>query len=205
MIAVWLFSFLAAAFWFVLFSPWTSGLIMFWPMMTAATGILALIGFFAQDQRSEICRFRPWHVAAGIGSAGLLYGAFYIGRYILVRIFPASAAEIQSVYAIREGVPVGVILCLLLFWIGPAEEIFWRGFVQRRCVKHFGPWKGVAFAALIYAAVHVWSFNLTLFLAAGACGLWWGVQFLMFRSLWPVIISHALWDVAIFILWPMSS
>ncbi len=205
MILAWIFSALACLFWFGLFSPWTSGVIIFWPMMVAATGFLAFAGFLAQQERTDIYRLRIWHILAGACSALLLYGIFYIGRKILIFIFPASALEIQDVYNIRHGAPAGVIVFLLLFWIGPAEEIFWRGFIQERCVKHCGPWKGLALATLIYMLVHVWSLNFTLILAAGVCGLWWGLQFSIFRNLWPVIISHAIWDVMIFVVWPIST
>jgi membrane protease YdiL (CAAX protease family) len=42
-----------------------------------------------------------------------------------------------------------------------------------------------------------------LFLAALICGLFWGALFKRYRSVWPVLISHALWDVAIFLLFPI--
>jgi len=205
MILVWIFSALACVFWFILFSPWTSGLIAFWPMMVAATGFLAFVGFLAQQESADIYRLRIWHVLAGACSALLLYGIFYIGRKILVLAFPASVFEIEDVYGIRDGAPAGLVVFLLLFWIGPAEEIFWRGFIQQRCTKNYGAWKGLALATVIYMLVHAWSVNVTLVLAAGVCGLWWGAQFLIFRNLWPVIISHAVWDVMIFIVWPMNA
>lgn len=205
MILTWVFSALAGFFWYVLFSPWTSGAVLFWPMMAAASGTLAALGFLAQQEEPDIYRFRFWHALAGALSALLLYGFFYIGRQALTWLLPLTGQQINDVYTIRQEAPIGVIVFLLLFWIGPAEEIFWRGFIQQRCMKHFGQWQGLALAAFIYAIVHIWSFNLTLFLAAGVCGLWWGLQFLMFRNLWPVMISHALWDVLIFVVLPLNA
>lgn len=205
MILVWIFSALACALWFILFSPWMSGQILFWPMMVAATGFLAFVGFLAQQERTDIYRLRIWHVLAGVCSALLLYGIFYLGRKILVFVFPTSVFEIEDVYGIRHGAPAGLIAFLLLFWIGPAEEIFWRGFIQERCMKNRGSWKGLVLATLIYMLVHVSSLNFTLVLASGVCGFWWGLQFSIFRNLWPVIIAHAVWDVMIFVAWPMNA
>jgi membrane protease YdiL (CAAX protease family) len=41
-----------------------------------------------------------------------------------------------------------------------------------------------------------------LLAAAALCGLFWGAMLLRYRSVWPGLISHALWDVAAFVLFP---
>jgi len=58
-------------------------------------------------------------------------------------------------------------------------------------------------ATLIYTIIHIWAFNLMLLGAALVCGLFWGVMFMRYRSAWPGIISHAIWDVTIFVLLPV--
>jgi membrane protease YdiL (CAAX protease family) len=108
-----------------------------------------------------------------------------------------------SIYRSREQASSLIIGILLFLWIGPAEEVFWRGFVQHRLSKRLGEMQGYVFTSLIYASVHIWAFNLMLFLAALICGLFWGGLFKRYRSVWPVLISHAVWDVAIFILFPI--
>jgi membrane protease YdiL (CAAX protease family) len=42
-----------------------------------------------------------------------------------------------------------------------------------------------------------------LLAAAGSCGVFWGAMFWRFRSIWPALISHAVWDVVIFVLLPI--
>jgi membrane protease YdiL (CAAX protease family) len=63
---------------------------------------------------------------------------------------------------------------------------------------------GLVIAAAIYTLVHVWSFNLMLIAAAGLCGAFWGLLFAVTGNVWPCIISHAVWDVVIFILLPIQ-
>ena len=46
--------------------------------------------------------------------------------------------------------------------------------------------------------------TLTLLLAALVCGLFWGGMFWRIGRLWPVIISHAAWDVLIFVIRPIQ-
>ncbi len=43
-----------------------------------------------------------------------------------------------------------------------------------------------------------------LFMAAAICGLYWGLVFYTTRSLWPGIISHAVWDVFVFLVAPIA-
>ena len=93
---------------------------------------------------------------------------------------------------------------LLAFFMGPAEEIYWHGFVQRRLVGRFGVMAGVLGTAAVYALVHVASLNPMLILAAGVCGLFWGILYQREQSLIPLIISHSLWDVMIFVWFPMA-
>ena len=82
--------------------------------------------------------------------------------------------------------------------------MFWRGYVQRRLTARLGFW-GVALSAMAYGVVHLASGNLMLIAAAFACGAFWGLLFLRFRSIHVNIVSHALWDVAVFILWPFAT
>jgi membrane protease YdiL (CAAX protease family) len=97
-----------------------------------------------------------------------------------------------------------VIGVLLFFVMGPAEEIYWHGFVQRRLGLRLGAVYGVLLTTVVYAAVHVSAFNFMLVVAAGICGLFWGLLYQKEKSLIPVIISHSLWDVIIFILFPLN-
>ena len=45
---------------------------------------------------------------------------------------------------------------------------------------------------------------LISFVAAAVCGLFWGLLYLREGSLVPVMISHALWDVMTFVLFPLN-
>lgn len=93
---------------------------------------------------------------------------------------------------------------LILLLIGPGEEFFWRGFIQRRWQNRFGPLAGWVLASALYSLVHLGSGNVMLVLAALVCGLFWGGLYLRCRSLLSVAVSHALWDILIFVLFPLE-
>ena len=88
--------------------------------------------------------------------------------------------------------------------IGPGEELFWRGFLQRRLQAQAGPGRGLVLATLLYAAVHIASSNPILVLAAFVCGLFWGLLYLRYQSMLLNMLSHLIWDLAIFLLLPVS-
>ena len=195
---------IAAAGFFVLFSPWTKEAIEFFPLMTAMAALLAITSLVLnRKQLGNIYVFKPTYILLGIITAAVLYAMFWVGHFVSTHILPFAASQVESIYIIRAGQNPWVIAGLLFFVIGPAEEIFWRGFVQKRLSKQYGVWVGLIAATAIYALMHVWSFNLMLLAASALCGIFWGLMFALTKNLWPCIICHAVWDVTIFILLPI--
>jgi membrane protease YdiL (CAAX protease family) len=196
---------ITAILWFAMFSPWTKVYINFWTGMTIAAGVLSALALYIdRNNLKEIYVFKPHHIAIGIFSAMALYFVFYAGNYFSRLIFTFAGSEVNGIYNNKVQANYFVISFLLLFWIGPAEEIFWRGFIQSNLNKKFGDVKGLIFTSLIYALVHIWSFNFILIMAALICGFFWGYLFNRYKSVVPCIISHALWDFAIFIILPVA-
>ncbi len=179
----------------------------FWIEMTIAASLLASLGLYFNHRCGEAINFRLYffeekHILTGIVSAVVLYLFFYGGNYLSNIILPFASGQIENVYSNKTLLDPNLIILLLLI-IGPAEEIFWRGYVQDTLAEKFGDNKGWIIASLIYAGVHVYALNLMLLAAALICGLFWGWIFKRYKSLWPGIISHAIWDVTIFVLLPL--
>jgi membrane protease YdiL (CAAX protease family) len=201
---VWWLVGLAAALWFVMFAPWTKDYVNFWAAMLVSTLILGGAALWLGGaERAQVYAFRPVHILYGIAAVAFLYGFFWAGKYLATTILPFAAGQIQNVYATKTQAPPWLIALLLLGWIGPAEEIFWRGFVQQRLMQRCGPWAGFAVTTAVYALVHIWSGNFMLVMAAAIAGAFWGLLFMRCKSLWPGIISHALWDALIFVFAPL--
>ena len=194
----------AAGLWLLMFWPVTAASVPFWPVMFAAVAILAISALLIdRKEMPKIFRFKRRYLITGIVAAVLLYLIFYIGQKVAYTILPFAENQIAGIYSKKEQANAILIGLLLLLWIGPGEEIFWRGFVQNRLTKNLGPLKGYLLTSLVYTAVHIWSFNLLLIGAAMICGLFWGYMFYRCKSIWPGLISHALWDVIIFVILPL--
>jgi membrane protease YdiL (CAAX protease family) len=127
---------------------------------------------------------------------------------LVSRFFPAllpdPAGNIASVYANLGGLSPGLVAFLLFFPIGFGEEIFWRGFVQRRFRERWSARSAFVLTALLYTAIHFPTGNPVLILAALTCGLFWGGFYWATGSLVPVLVSHMLWDPFIFVILPIK-
>jgi membrane protease YdiL (CAAX protease family) len=195
----------AAALWFVMFSPWTAPHLNFWwSMLFSGSALIVMSAVFGRDWLPQFrLSFRA--VAIGLISAVALWGVFYLGNALSTLLFSFAQPQIGAIYGLRDGNSHLWIALLLLFVVGPAETIFWQGLVQRALMTRWGDLTGFAVTTLIYSLVHLWSFNVMLLMAAAVCGIFWGGLYMLLkpRNLWPLLISHAVWDVMVFILFPI--
>lgn len=177
----------------------------FWYAMVFST--LSLTAYTLWQQRGHYAKlfaFEPRFVLIGLVHAVLLYGLSRLGVYLMTHLFEWSMPQIQAVYQTRTQLNPVIIAPLLFFIIAPAEEIFWRGFVQQRLSRHLGAMKGWLLTAGLYAVVHIWALNPMLLIAAIVLGVHWGLLYKRYNSLVPGIVSHALWDTTIFVLLPVQ-
>jgi len=146
----------------------------------------------------------PQDVTIGLGSAGVLYGIFVIGDKLVRVIMPRGGAEIAAIYdlgTLGEKLELGARLALV---IGPAEELFWRGLIQKRLMKRFGPWPGTLLGTAAYGGAHLITGNATLLGAASVAGAFWGGLYTLGVPINALIISHAAWDVLAFLIAPIA-
>ena len=200
----------AALLWFYMFSPWTAGRPNFWLVMCCSAVILTTlaVSFTPKDERKIRIERPLLQIVAGVAIAFALWGIFWIGDKASQWLFAFARPEVDAVYSMKTGLPVWLIGLLLLVLIGPAEELFWRGYVQKTFTKLFGGKRAADCAfiatAAIYALVHIWSFNFMLIMAALVAGLVWGFIYRICPKALPaLIISHALWDLLVFVLMPI--
>lgn len=199
----WMAVGVAAALWFVMFSPWTAPKLNFWYAMTFSAVVLTTLAtVFCREWMRDV-RFSLREVAAGLGIAFVLWWVFWTGDKLSGLLFSFERPQVEMIYAMKHDTPDVVIALLLLLLIGPAEEIFWRGFVQRRMMQKWGMNVGFLVATACYTAVHIPSLNFMLIMAALVVGFCWGLIYRLFpRHLAALIVSHAVWDACAFVIFP---
>ena len=138
----------------------------------------------------------------GLISAAVLYGVFFLGNYLSRQWFGFAGSGIEGVYNFKGDADLKRIFLLMLLVIGPGEEIFWRGVLQRQFEERQGKVKGYILATILYTGVHVFSGNIMLIVAALVAGLFWGWMYMKYRSVLMNVVSHTAWDIAVFLLFP---
>ena len=195
---------LAFVLWTIMFSPWTAPHVNFWWMMTASACVLSLFATLFRPGWWRRVHITPANIMWGVLIAVALWGVFWVGDKLSQLMFDFARPQVDTIYGMKEGETPLLLTLLMLFLIGPAEEIFWRGYVQQSLTERWSANAGFVVTTAIYALVHAGSFNFMLTMAALVAGFAWGLLYRLFPERFAaIIISHALWDVAVFIWFPI--
>jgi membrane protease YdiL (CAAX protease family) len=188
---------LAASLWVLVFvvKP-----LEFWLMLSISTLILMLVAL-AINRDDVRVRIPGRLVVLGLASGTLLYLFFSLG-FQLTRSNPIFGEGVGWVYELRT-IPTYFIALALVFLIGPGEEIYWRGLIQRRVSERLGGGAGVLITSCVYAVIHLPTLNFPLMMTAFIGGIVWGYIYEKTASLLPVVVSHVLFDLLIFVIAPL--
>ncbi len=189
---------IAYAAWFFAFQV---PVLNFWIRITIAAFILLATALAAARKELSI---RPTVTAMVVGviSAVLLYLFFWSG-YQVLKGSSQFTGTISSVYSLRGAEPVSFIATVLLFPIGPTEEIFWRGFIQNALERKLSTSSSIILTSAIYGSIHVPTLNPSLIFVAFVGGLVWGYIYRRW-GLAASIVSHTVWDEMIFVFFVIS-
>lgn len=145
---------------------------------------------------------RARHVPLGLAVAAGLYAIFQVGDRMARRMVPGGRGQIREIYELRRLRPPEEIAARLALVIGPAEELFWRGWLQRRLAARYGSISGALAAATAYGGAHLVTGNTTLIGAAAMAGVYWSALAAAGVPMAALIVSHMAWDIWIFLIAP---
>jgi hypothetical protein len=95
-------------------------------------------------------RDRRWTVGALVGTV-----AFSAAWYALIDVSGVERVDdLLTVAVAQEPWLLLALIPVVLLFVGPAEELFWRGAVQGRLRESLGPWASILLAGVLFAAVH---------------------------------------------------
>jgi CAAX amino terminal protease family. len=192
MLRVFLGFFLASLLWGFAFK----GPLNFWiGIFFAGLGILI---FGISDERTrKIIRPRREDIPVGILSGILIYSLFFSLALFVKAFLPKFYISVEEIKALKNLAPFYISFPVALM-VSLGEEVFWRGFIQRNLMENFGKLFGYILSVILYSLAHVFTFNLSLVVAAIGAGAFWGFIFIWKRDLTPLIISHVTWDILLF-------
>jgi membrane protease YdiL (CAAX protease family) len=139
-------------------------------------------------------------IIAGTVCAFVMGGGTVLGFILWGDFFLAHNDVVDAIA--RWGVSSNAILYMMGFMVlynGAGEELFWRGYAQRRLQERYKPGTAIFIAALFYTGYHpltVYTFFGSLPVAAFItfmvffAGLVWGWLRYRFDSVWPAVLGH---------------
>jgi membrane protease YdiL (CAAX protease family) len=147
----------------------------------------------------------------GVGGVAMIGATHGLYRAI-VPLFPGLPGATRELYALLNAGGYGpTALGALVALLSLCEELVWRGRPLSRSeaepgarILHGRALARVATVALAYGVASLASGSLLLGLVATCCGLAWGLLRVAGRSLWPAVLSHAAWDLAVLVIWPLA-
>ncbi len=124
----------------------------------------------------------------------LLGASFAVSTSIFVEIahgiwpLPEGLTEILIDLMLADSVPEFVLVVLLVAAVPAiAEEIVFRGIVQKSLIARYGPISGIGLTALIFAAMHLNPWSFVPLLIAGA---FFGYAAYRTGTLWASSLAH---------------
>ncbi len=134
----------------------------------------------------------------GISSGLLLFVLFYVGSLVFKNIFPEIYLQLFDITELKEQTSVLMASLCIVFITSPNEELFWRGYVQKKLSEFVRPTIAIVLSTLLYASVLIITGNVLLILAALVAGFYWALLFEYTKNLYITIISHAVWALGAF-------
>jgi len=170
-----------------------------------STGCM-LLAAGAQGALRAPSRVRYSSVVLGLATATLLYLVFFLGGAVIDAFHPlgVTSASESSVYSLiaSPSNPLYLQVVLLLF-DSAGFESFFRGVLQHRLQKRLGV--GAApVVALVDAGLHLVTLNPVWVGGTFVTDLVWGITYHYGKGLQSSFTSHLIWDLAIFVVRPVT-
>jgi uncharacterized protein len=172
---------------------------VFWYLYSGSMLLLIAYGMFQEAVSDDASFFT--YISIGTVSGLVLFGFFWLSYQGIVIFDLPFERDIHKLYRWFAPSIFWEYLSLVLV-AAPGEELFWRGFILNRLLKYFNPIISIIVGAILYASVMIYSGEFILVLATFLCGLLWGALYLWKKSMPLVIVSHLIFDIMLFIIFP---
>jgi uncharacterized protein len=174
---------------------------IFWYIFTAAMLFLISYSILHEELEDKASFFK--YLLLGSLSGVILFGVFFLGNALIELLNLPFTKEISNLYKRLSPTILWHYIVLLLVII-PGEEIFWRGFIQKRIQKASNVTTSVIVASILYASAHIYSGSFMLAFSALISGIFWGYLYAWKKSLPLVIVSHLIFDLFLFVIYPLN-
>ncbi|WP_100330734.1 CPBP family intramembrane glutamic endopeptidase [Bacillus xiapuensis] len=173
---------------------------IFWYIYTAAN--LFFISFAIMNEKIDDKQKTRSYLKYGLLSGLLLYALFWVGHLLLPYLPFSLDSQVSALYKRYSPQFSWHYIVLILVFI-PGEELFWRGFIQKRLSVYFNDLTAILVSSMLFASIFIYSDKLIWMLAAFVASLFWGALYVWKRSIPMLIISHLVFTLLLLIFLPL--
>lgn len=139
----------------------------------------------------------------GVAAGVLMTAATHVGFGLLDPLLPRLRPLVAGLYADIAATPGPLLALPVVVLVVVAEEVVWRGVLLTALGRRFPPGAALLLATFAYVIPQIVAADPALLLAAFGGGLAWGALFLVRGDLLAPLACHLVWDVGVFVLWPL--
>jgi uncharacterized protein len=172
---------------------------VFWYFFSATLLLLILIAVAMEELDDQVSVGN--YITIGIISGVFLFALFWLGNQVIEFFHLPLRGQISALYKYYSPSLFWHYLFLMVVVV-PGEEIFWRGFIQKRLISYTNNTVSIFLSAIMYTSVHLYASHFMLPFAALTAGIFWGWLYAWKRSIPLVIVSHLIFDLFLFVLMP---
>jgi membrane protease YdiL (CAAX protease family) len=168
-----------------------------------STSVMALVAYLVAPDVLKGLRFSGIRIILGAVTAILLYAFFFLGNLGVkdLNLPGIQTSNEQTIYSLFSNVPLPLLIVVLgLDAIG--FEYYFRGNLQQIFSGRFGI-GAVFLVAFIDAAIHISTLNPLFPATVIVADSIWGLNYYFTKDLYSNIASHFLWDLLIFVVFPI--
>lgn len=175
-------------------------------LMTTAAALIAIAAALAARPRL-VAQVRRWSARGAMLSAALgvalVLATHAAYRLAVALVAPALSPHVDSLYTSIDVFPGAHRAAPLILVVVLAEELIWRGLVVDWLLPRFG-WRVAAIASVTISAVpQIIGGTWILVAAAVVLGTIFVTQRLHTGRLTDPLITHAIWSLSVFSLFPL--
>ncbi|MDR4886899.1 type II CAAX endopeptidase family protein [Fredinandcohnia sp. QZ13] len=173
----------------------------FWIMFTISFFLLSIAAI--RYGKFDTKTISITNLAFAILSGLLMYGLFFTGKISSELLFPNVLTDVSALYMKVQPQLTWHYMVLFLIII-PGEELFWRGFIQKKVEDHFeNKLLVIVISSLLYMSANLYTFNPLFLLATFAGGVVWGTLYMWNRNILLTILSHLVFNLFFLVLFPI--
>ena len=173
------------------------------------TGLAGGLSILVMQRLSRASLLERWNPSSrpaflGVAAGVAMAAATWLLYPISIELVPSIALEVPKLYELLRQPPGPVSAFPVLVLVVTAEELVWRGLAIDVFSRHANAAGAVLLAALLYTLPQVAFRSPLLVVVAFACGAVWGLLRVRTNGLTAPLLAHLIWDLLVFVLFPVA-